>query len=139
MAVIRSGGAATYVPDAVVEHAVFPPDGRDMLSRTARVAAFPALVKEVPELRETLLRWGWQLGQRTRVPTYLTLLALLTRRPVLIGGCLAWWAAVRLDELRRFPIPWRQRMQVLPVEMGLDVLTAGALVVGSVRARSVTL
>ena len=137
--VIRSGGTATYVPEAVVEHAVFPPDGRDMLSRTARVAAFPAMVKEIPELRQTLLRWGWQLGERTRVPTYLTLVALLTRRPALIGGCLAWWAAVRLGELRRFPIPWRRRLQVLPAEMGLDVLTAGALVVGSVRARSVTL
>jgi hypothetical protein len=46
---------------------------------------------------------------------------------------------VRVQELRRFPIPWSRRLQVLPVEMGLDVLTAGALVVGSVRARSITL
>jgi glycosyltransferase involved in cell wall biosynthesis len=137
--VIRAGGPAVYVPDAIVEHAVFPPDGRDMLSRTTRVAAFPAMIKEIPELRSTLVRWGWQLGHRTRLPTYLTLLALLTRRPWLIGACITWWAALRLQELRRFPIPWRRRLEVLPVEMGLDVLTAGALVVGSVRARSVTL
>jgi glycosyltransferase involved in cell wall biosynthesis len=125
--VIRAGGA------------VFPPDGRDMLSRTARVAAFPAMVKDIPELRGTLLRWRWQLGHRTRLPTYLTLAALLTRRPWLIGACLAWWALLRLQELRHFPISWSRRLQVLPVEMGLDVVTAGALVVGSARARSVTL
>ena len=137
--VIRGGGEAAYVEGALVEHAVFPPDGRDMLSRTARVAAFPAMIKEIPELRRTLLRWGWQLGDRTRLPTYATVLSLATRRPAIIGACLAVWAAVRLQELRRFPIPWRRRLQVLPVEMGLDVLTAAALVVGSAKARSITL
>jgi hypothetical protein len=128
-----------YAEDAVVEHAVFAPDGRDMLSRTARVAAFPAMVKEVPELRRTLLRWRWQLGHRTRLPTYLTVIALLTRRPWLIGAGLMWWAGLRLQELRQFPIPWGRRLRVLPVEMGLDVVTGGALVVGSAKARSVTL
>jgi glycosyltransferase involved in cell wall biosynthesis len=137
--VIRDGGKAEYAEDAIVEHAVFPPDGHDMLSRTARVAAFPAMVKEIPELRGTLLRWRWQLGHRTRLPTYLTLAALLTRRPWLIGGCVAWWAVLRLQELRHFPISWTRRLEVLPVEMGLDVVTAGALVLGSIRARSITL
>jgi glycosyltransferase involved in cell wall biosynthesis len=136
---IRGGAVAAYVEDALVAHAVFPPDGRDMLSRTARVAAFPAMVKEIPELRRTLVRWGWQLGVRTRLPVYALVPALALRRPPLVAGCVLWWTALRVQELRRFPLPWRRRVEVLPVEMGIDVLTAGALVTGSIRARSVLL
>lgn len=136
---IRGGARAEYVEDALVAHAVFPPDGRDMLSRTARVAAFPAMVKEIPELRRTLVRWGWQLGRRTRLPVYALVPAVVLRRPPLVALVLLWWAGLRLQELRRFPLPWRRRLQVLPVEMGLDVLTAGALVTGSARARSLLL
>jgi hypothetical protein len=137
--VIRGGGKATYAPDAMVHHAVFPPEPAELVSRTARVAAFPAMVREVPELRDTLLVGRWQLGARTRVPLYALLGALVVRRPRLAGACLLWWAGLRLHELRAFPIPWRRRLEVLPVEMGVDVLTAGALVVGSIRARSITL
>ena len=141
--VVRSGGTATYVEDALVEHAVFPPDGKDMLSRTARVAAFPAMVKEIPELRPTLVRWGWQLGHRTRLPTYATFLALpialVLGMPLLPALPVAWWVALRTAELRRFPIGWGRRLRVLPVEMGIDVLTAVSLVIGSVRARSLLL
>ena len=141
--VIREGGEATYVEDALVEHAVFPPDGRDMLSRTACVAAFPAMIKEIPELRATLVRWGWQLGQRTRLPVYATLLALVLAlvlaAPLPVVPPVVWWAVLRAQELRRFPIPWGRRLRILPVEMALDVLTAVALVVGSVRARSLLL
>lgn len=138
--VIRAGGAVTYVPDALVEHAVFPPDDLpELLSRTARVAAFPALVKEVPELRGTLLRGRWQLGERTRVPVYAAVLALAARRPRLALVAVAAWAALRLAELRRTPLPWHRKLAVLPAEMAVDAVTAAALAVGSARARSVTL
>jgi glycosyltransferase involved in cell wall biosynthesis len=136
---IREGATVTYVPDAVVEHAVFPADAVEVLSRTARVAAFPAMVKEVPELRATLLKWRWQLGERGRVPVYATAAALLVRRRRLAAIAVAWWVAERVRELRMFPLPWRRRLEVLPVEMAIDVITAGALVVGSAKARSVTL
>lgn len=138
--VIRSGGTVTYEPGALVEHAVFPPDDlAEMLSRTARVAAFPGLVREVPELRGTLLRWRWQLGQRTRLPVYAAVGALLLRRPRLAATAVAWWAALRLQELRRYPIPWRRRLAALPAEMAIDAVMAAALAVGSARSRSVTL
>jgi hypothetical protein len=97
------------------------------------------MVKEIPELRRTLVRWGWQLGRRTRLPVYALVPAVALRRPPLVALVVLWWAGLRLQELRRFPLPWRRRLQVLPVEMGLDVLTAGALVTGSARARSVLL
>ena len=137
--VIRAGGEVRYVPEALVEHAVFAPDVTDILSRTARVAAFPAMVRDVPELRSTLLRWRWQLGQRTRLPVYGLALALAGRQRVPAALMAIWWVGQRLRELRRFPIPWRRRLQCLPVEMATDVITAGALVVGSARARSITL
>ncbi|MGH9185266.1 MAG: glycosyltransferase [Acidimicrobiales bacterium] len=136
---IRAGGQVEYVPKAFVEHAVFPPDLAELVSRTTRAAAFPAMVKEVPELRDTLLRWRWQLGARTRLPVYTLAITALARQPRLAQGCLAWWIGVRVAALRHFPIRWRRRLEVLPAEMAIDVLTAGALVVGSVRARSITL
>jgi len=137
---IRSGATVAYEPDAVVEHAVFPPDFVDMLSRTARVAAFPAMIRDIPELRRhALVKWGWQLGGRTRVPVYVLAILLLggRKRSALLAA--AWWATLRYRELRKFPISRRRRLEVLPVEMALDVLTAGALVVGSARAKSLTL
>lgn len=146
--VIRAGGRMEYVPEALVRHAVFAPDLADVLSRTARVAAFPAMVREVPELRGTLLRgwqvggWeqrGWQLGDRSRVPVYLVAAALLSGHRRVAGAGALWWGATRLQELRAFPVPWRRRAELLPVEMAIDVITAASLVVGSARARSVTL
>lgn len=135
-------GAVSYVPEAVVEHHVFPPNYRDLLSRTARVAAFPAMVREVPELRSTLLRRHFELGPRSRLPVYglVGAVALGRRqRSPLAFGFLAWWVTLRTRELWRFPLPWRRRLALLPVEMSMDLITAGALLIGSVRARSITL
>ena len=133
-------GVAVHEPDAFVAHAVFPPDYRELLSRTARVGAFPALFRELPELRSTTLtRWGWQLGQRTRLPVYAAALAAILRRPRLLVVCVAWWAGLRAAELRAYPISWRRRFKVLPVEMLVDVVTAGSLAVGTATTRSIVL
>lgn len=141
--VSRAGGRVEHVPDALVEHAVLPPNASELVSRTVRVAAFPALVREVPELRRTLLRWRWQLGPRTRVPLYALGIALvvglIVRQPLPAIACAAWWVALRLFELRVLPVSWPRRIAALPAELGIDVLTAGALVAGSLKARSLTL
>ena len=137
--VIRAGLDARYVPEALVEHAVFEPDLSELLSRTARVGAFPAMVRDVPELRSSLLRWRWQLGARTRLPVYGLAIAAVARSRGAAALFGAWWIGERLVELRRYPIPWRRRLRYLPAEMAVDVITAGALVAGSARARSVTL
>lgn len=42
---------AVYEEDALVLHRVFPPDRREWFSRSWQMAAFPALVRDVPELR----------------------------------------------------------------------------------------
>jgi glycosyltransferase involved in cell wall biosynthesis len=132
-------GAASFAPDARVEHAVFPVDLRETFSRAVRVAAFPALVREVPELRSTaLLEGGWQLGRSSRIPVYATGLALLAGRRRLALAGLAWWASVRAAELRDQPAP-RRRLALLPVVMALDAVTAAMLVAGSAKARTVVL
>jgi hypothetical protein len=141
--VIRGGGHIEYVPDAAIAHAVLPPDGTELVSRTLRLAAFPALLREVPELRGTLVRGRWQLGARTRLPLYALVVAALVG--VVIGQplpalvCAAWWVVARLIDLRAYPVSWLRRLAALPVELGIDVLTAGALVAGSVKARRLLL
>ena len=136
---IRAGGRMEYVPDAVVAHAVLPPDSSELVSRTLRAAAFPALVREVPELRSTLLRGRWQLGTRTRIPLYGLVAALAAGLPALALASGGVWVAVRLVDLRAFPVGWPRRLVALPVELGVDVLTAVALVAGSVKARRIVL
>ena len=77
---VRAGADTRYVPEAVVEHQVFPPDVKDFFSRMAQVAAFPAMTKEIPELRGTLMSQRVFLGNQQRLPVYATALALLLRR-----------------------------------------------------------
>ena len=63
---VRRAGTAVYAPEAIVEHAVFPPDLKDHFSRTAQAGAFPALIKQVPELRRMLLTRRVFLGASAR-------------------------------------------------------------------------
>jgi hypothetical protein len=137
--VIRAGGRVEYVPEALVEHAVLPRDTSELVSRTLRVAAFPALFREVPELRRTMVRGRWQLGVRTRLPIYVGVIALLLGQPLVVLGCGLGWVGLRLLELRDLPVSWARRVAALPAEMALDVLTAVALVAGSVKARRLLL
>ena len=135
----RSGADVRYVPDALVHHHVFPPDLRDGVSRSWMAAAFPALIAEVPELRRTLVRRRVLFGDRNRAPIYATVAAIVARRPRLAALGAAWWALARWQAIRQTPAPIRQQLAALPQEMALDVVTAAALVVGSVRARTVAL
>ena len=47
----RAGASAVFVEDALVHHAVFPRGPRDYIAEHWRRRFFPALVREVPELR----------------------------------------------------------------------------------------
>ncbi len=137
---VRRRGRAAYVPEAVVEHQVVRAGVVDALSRAWMAAAFPALVREVPELRSTILfRRGVSLGRRSRAPVYLTVLALAARRRPVALAAGAWWTASALGELRGRPGPWPARLAGLPVVLATDAVVAAALVVGSARARSLVL
>jgi glycosyltransferase involved in cell wall biosynthesis len=136
---IRAGADVRYVPEAVVEHQVFPPDWGEFLSRLLQIAAFPAMTKEVPELRATLMRGGVFLGNYSRLPVYATVAAWVVRRRGLAVLALGWWVARRLRELRASPYPAVDLLPRLPLEMAVDVGTAAALVAGSVRTGSLVL
>lgn len=131
----RAGCRVEFVPDAFVAHHVFPPDIKEAVSRTWMMAAFPGLVREVPELRSTLVRHRVLWGPRTRVPAYVTLLMLLGRRRWLGTAALVWWAVVRARDLRGRPGSRGRRLAALPQEMLLDLVTGAALATGSVRHR----
>jgi len=136
---IRSGAVTRYAPDAIVEHQVFPPDLRDFLVRTAKAASFPAMIKELPELRTTLMRGGVFLGDYSRIPPYATAIALGLRRPRAAALTLAWWIGLRVRAMRMSPHPTVKLLPWVPVEMAADVATAGALVAGSVRSGALVL
>jgi glycosyltransferase involved in cell wall biosynthesis len=136
---VRSGADVRFVADAMVEHQVFPRDLKDMSSRIAQVAAFPAMIKEVPELRQTLLQRRLFLGNYARVPLYVTVLALLARRRRLAALALLWWVGARADSLRRSPYPTVELLPWLPAEMATDLAFAAGLVAGSIRVGSLVL
>lgn len=138
----RAGAASRFAVQAVVEHEVFPPDPALLVRRAALAAAFPVLVRRVPELRETFLWQGVVLG-RQRVALWLAVggvaAAALGRdaRPALLT--LPYLARVAgLADLTR-PGGRRRRLAAAPVLLRRDLVESLALVRGSVRARTVVL
>ncbi|HEX7134464.1 MAG TPA: glycosyltransferase [Iamia sp.] len=129
---------AVYEEDALVLHRVFPPDRGEWFSRSWQMAAFPALVREVPELRGPLIRRGGQFSHRSRYGFYATVAtAVVTRDARVTGVVAAGWAAHRFQQtLRRAPLPLVDRVRALPVQMAIDAVQGTALLVGSVRART---
>lgn len=51
---VRAGAQRAFARDALVHHAVFPRGARGYVAERWRLRFFPALVREVPELRATL-------------------------------------------------------------------------------------
>jgi glycosyltransferase involved in cell wall biosynthesis len=135
---VRRAGRAVFVPQAIVRHEVVSPPLREMMRRAWISGAFPGLVREVPELRETLLQSRLLLGRR-RLPLYGLIVSLLARRgwlAALFGG---WWVGARALDVVRIGGARRKAAAALPVELGIDVVTAAGLVVGSARAREAVL
>jgi glycosyltransferase involved in cell wall biosynthesis len=138
-AVRRQGGTSVFAPDAVVRHHVFPADRGEAFRRAWNVGGFPALIRDVPELRSTLLQSSFILEQPTRLPIYAsTLLALAGRRTaaLLVLGA---WVGMRARRLSLEEPSRRRRLKVVPAALAVDVVTATALAVGSARSRTVVL
>jgi glycosyltransferase involved in cell wall biosynthesis len=135
----RQGATVRHVPEALVQHYVFPPDFRDWLSRCWQVGAFPALVRDAPELRGTIMRYRLFFGSRSRIPVYVLIGTLLTRRRLPVALVVGWWALLRWQDLRSCPVSWKRRLLALPLEMTVDAVTSAAYAAGSVRARTIVL
>jgi cellulose synthase/poly-beta-1,6-N-acetylglucosamine synthase-like glycosyltransferase len=135
---VRRSGVARYAPDALVEHEVVRTSVVEKLSRSWMAAAFPPLVREVPELRDTiLLRHRVSLGGRSRAPVYALAAAVAARRRALALAAALWWA---IGARRELASDSRARsLAGLPVVMTTDAVVAAALVTGSLRARTIVL
>jgi hypothetical protein len=59
------------------------------------------------------------------------------RRLATLSG--VWWAMRRLRVLRSEGASWAESLAALPEEMVIDAVTSGALILGSVRARTLLL
>lgn len=131
---VARDGRFSVAEGAVVRHAVMRDPIPELLSRTWQIGAFPALVREVPELRETLLRSRVFIGSDSRVPLYLAVgAALVGARRVAVLAAAVWiFTTWRRTPKRRAT----SRGIVFARDLLLDVVKAVALVVGSLRART---
>jgi glycosyltransferase involved in cell wall biosynthesis len=132
---VRRTHGSRFAPDTVVRHHVFPADAAEVLRRAWSVGAFPGLVREVPELRQTLLVDGLWLGGRWRAPLYAAVLAAAVGRAPLSMAGVAVWAVARGRRNRRVEPDLRRFVKTLPVDLCCDAVAAAALAAGSVRAR----
>ena len=134
---VRRAGAAGFEPAALVRHHVFPPDPREHLSRSLQAGAFPALVREVPELRESLLRYRLFLGTQ-RSPLYAAAASVLVGRHRVAGALTVLWVVSNWRRLAGEP-ELSRRLRALGVTSVVDVIEAVALVAGSASTRTVVL
>ena len=137
---VRRTGVAVHEPAALVVHHVFSADLREWVSRGVMLGSFPAIVRELPELRPTLLPRGVLFQQYARVPLYLAAGAgaarsATRRRP----RSRSVWPVLKLGELRRARVTLAASVPALPALFVVDVVNAAALAAGSVRARTVVL
>lgn len=138
----RAGARSRFAVHAVVEHEVFPPDPSLLVRRAALAAAFPVLVRRVPELRDTFL-WHRRLLGRHRAAFWLAAgggaAALLRRDPTWALPALPYLAGVTgLARMTR-PGGRGERLAAAPVLLRRDLVETAALVRGSIRARTVVL
>jgi glycosyltransferase involved in cell wall biosynthesis len=128
----RHGGLTAFSEEALVHHAVHPRGPRGFLRERWRVRYFPALVREIPELRDHLAA-GVFLSRRSALFDAAlagTLLAATTGRrwPLLAWGPYASEALRGRDLWRRSV--WRENA----VRVSADAVSLVALVFGSARA-----
>ncbi len=106
---VRSGARRAFAPEAVVFHAVFPRTRAAYVAEKLRLRFFPALVAELPELREEMPA-GIFLSRRTAAfdAAVAGVLTAATRRsgwPLLLGipyvrGHLRTWSPLTRGGLR---------------------------------------
>ena len=132
----RAGARVAFASGAVVHHAVFPRSPGAFVAEHVRMRFFPELVRRVPELRAELLWHGWFIHRRQAcfdLAMLGALTALVLRRPLPLATTLPYahelWREVRGAGRRRAPV-------VAGVRIAADAMSAGALAVGSARART---
>jgi glycosyltransferase involved in cell wall biosynthesis len=133
---VARSGRAIFDDRAVVRHHVFAADLRESLYRAWVGGGFPTLIREVPELRETFLWRRLFVADAGRVPLYAALLLALTgrRRSALIAA-VAWCGYRGRQVMTTEPVRKRWPLATAHV-CALDAVSAVALAIGSLRART---
>lgn len=138
---VARAGRFVALPEAVVRHAVLRPTFREHVSRAWQVGAFPSLVKEVPELRWRLLKHRVVIG---RMDARLLLYATALLAPVVPLASLAvtaLWVVSRARDVgsRDHQASSLKLLPSLFTQLATDLTMCAALVIGSIRARTIVI
>jgi glycosyltransferase involved in cell wall biosynthesis len=124
---VRSGARTAFCEDALVHHAVFERGARDYVAERLRLRYFPAMAARIPELRDAFF---WRRVFLT--PRSAAFDAALAGVLLAAGSRRAWPLALALP----YGLIARRRRRAWPVDLVADAVGLGALLTGSVRARS---
>jgi glycosyltransferase involved in cell wall biosynthesis len=136
---VRAGARTAFCDGALVYHEVTARGAWDFVAERARLALFPALVAEVPELRSAFFYRRVFLSPRSArfdLAVVGVVLAVGMRRRSAIAGTLPYLYLIASDARR-----WGARRAPVAAAVGAAADAAGAvaLVRGSVRSRSLVL
>ena len=136
----RAGARTAFADDALVYHDVLPRGFAAFVAEQARTRYFPGLVEQIPELRRHFLQHRLFLTPESArfdlAISGLVVSAISRRRLPGLAG-LVWYAAQLEREARRWPRS--ERPKVACGRIAADVVTCGALLRGSVEARTLVL
>ncbi len=133
----RAGARVVFAPDAVVHHAVFPRRRRAYVAERWRLRYFPALVREVPELRESMPGRMFLSRRTARFDAAVAGAALAVRRRS------AWPFALAVPyvrhDLRVWSLPGRDAVADNLALVAADAVGLAALAWGGLAARRLLL
>jgi GT2 family glycosyltransferase len=133
---VRAGARTSFCHRALVYHEVSTRGGRGFVAERARLALFPALAAQVPELRSSFFYRGSFLSSRSAAFDFaaagVTLALLTSRRGAL--AAIAPYLLLLVSDARH----WGARRAPVVAAVGVvaDAAGAVALVRGSLRSRS---
>jgi hypothetical protein len=131
---VRRGARTGFSDEALVHHAVFRRGPREYLTERGRDGLFARLVRDAPELRDSLL-WNRVFLSRRHAAVWgaaAGVVGLLARRPALAAAALPYAAMVR-DDVRR------HGARTAGFLAAGDVIAAASLARGSVDAKTLVL
>jgi glycosyltransferase involved in cell wall biosynthesis len=135
----RAGGRTAFCDEALVHHAVFDRSAREYIAERTRLRHFPAIAREVPELRRTFFRHRVFLTRQTAAfdaAVAGVAAAAISRSPLPLAAALPYARRV-YRSTRHWPA--HPVWQTAGATVAADAVGAAALVRGSIAARTLVL
>jgi len=132
----RADARITFCPEALVHHAVIPRGARGYIAERARLRFFPPLARRIPELREAFFYRRYFMMRRSALfdlGLAGVAVALGSRRALPLIATVPYIRELVHDARR-----WGRRRApaIALVRVAGDVVGAGALIAGSIAART---